>query len=89
MPLKENSMTKEEIFDKLKTILVKEFEIDEDSITPEAKLADDLDLDSIDSIDLIVKMKDFIPGKVDPAIFKTVKTMQDVVDALLPYTQQA
>ena len=82
-------MTKDEIFNKLKDVLVKEFEIDEDSITPEAKLADDLDLDSIDSIDLIVKMKDFIPGKIDPAIFKTVKTMQDVVDALLPYTQQA
>lgn len=82
-------MTKDEIFGKLKDVLVKEFEIDEASITPEAKLADDLDLDSIDSIDLIVKMKDFIPGKIDPAIFKTVKTMQDVVDALLPYTQQA
>jgi acyl carrier protein len=81
-------MTKEEIFDKLKSILSTEFEIDEDKITPAAKLADDLDLDSIDSIDLIVKMKDFIPGKVDPAIFKTVKTMQDVVDALYPYTQQ-
>ncbi|HAH62777.1 MAG TPA: acyl carrier protein [Treponema sp.] len=81
-------MTKDEIFDKLKSILSKEFEIDEDKITPTAKLADDLDLDSIDSIDLIVKMKDFIPGKVDPAIFKTVKTMQDVVDALYPYTQQ-
>jgi acyl carrier protein len=81
-------MTKEEIFDKLKSILSNEFEIDEDKITPTAKLADDLDLDSIDSIDLIVKMKDFIPGKVDPAIFKTVKTMQDVVDALYPYTQQ-
>ena len=82
-------MTKEEIFDKLKAILSKEFEIEEDNITPAAKLADDLELDSIDSIDLIVKMKDFIPGKVDPAIFKTVKTMQDVVDALYPYTQQA
>ncbi|MBC6719819.1 acyl carrier protein [Treponema sp. Marseille-Q4130] len=82
-------MTKEEIFDKLKAILSKEFEIEEDKITPTAKLADDLELDSIDSIDLIVKMKDFIPGKVDPAIFKTVKTMQDVVDALYPYTQQA
>jgi acyl carrier protein len=81
-------MTKDEIFDKLKAILSKEFEIEEDKITPTAKLADDLDLDSIDSIDLIVKMKDFIPGKVDPAIFKTVKTMQDVVDALYPYTQQ-
>ena len=82
-------MTKEEIFDKLKAILSKEFEIEEDKITPAAKLADDLELDSIDSIDLIVKMKDFIPGKVDPAIFKTVKTMQDVVDALYPYTQQS
>ncbi|MFC2385892.1 MAG: acyl carrier protein [Treponema socranskii subsp. buccale] len=82
-------MTKEEIFDKLKAVLSKEFEIEEDKITPAAKLADDLELDSIDSIDLIVKMKDFIPGKVDPAIFKTVKTMQDVVDALYPYTQQA
>ena len=81
-------MTKDEIFDKLKAILSKEFEIEEDKITLTAKLADDLDLDSIDSIDLIVKMKDFIPGKVDPAIFKTVKTMQDVVDALYPYTQQ-
>ena len=82
-------MTKEEIFDNLKASLSKEFEIEEDKITPAAKLADDLELDSIDSIDLIVKMKDFIPGKVDPAIFKTVKTMQDVVDALYPYTQQA
>ena len=82
-------MTKEEIFDKLKAILSKEFEIEEDKITPAAKLADDLELDSIDSSDLIVKMKDFIPGKVDPTIFKTVKTMQDVVDALYPYTQQA
>lgn len=82
-------MTKEKIFDNLKAILSKEFEIEEDKITPTAKLGDDLELDSIDSIDLIVKMKDFIPGKVDPAIFKTVKTMQDVVDALYPYTQQA
>lgn len=82
-------MTKEEIFNKLKGILSTEFEVEESKITSEAKLADDLDLDSIDSIDLIGKMKDFIPGgKVDPAIFKTVKTVQDVVDALYPYTQQ-
>ncbi|MBQ9494487.1 MAG: acyl carrier protein [Treponema sp.] len=83
-------MTKEEIFNKLKSILADEFEIEEGKITPDALLVDDLDLDSIDTIDLIGKTKDFIPGgKVDPAIFKTVKTMQDVVDALLPYTQQA
>ena len=78
-------MSKEEIFEKIKTILEKEFEIDEADITLDAKLGDDLDLDSIDSIDLIVKMKEFMPadkGNVDPSIFKTVKTLQDVVDAL-------
>ena len=80
-------MSKDEIFDKLKGILVSEFEIEEDSITPEATLFDDLELDSIDSIDLIQKMKEFMPAdtKIDPAIFKTVKNIQDVVDALVPY----
>ncbi len=80
-------MSKDEIFSKLKDILISEFEIEGDSITPEATLFDDLDLDSIDSIDLIQKMKEFMPAgtKFDPAIFKTVKTVQDVVDALVPY----
>ena len=82
-------MSKDEIFTKLKTILSAEFEIEEDKITPEATLADDLDLDSIDSIDLIVKMKEYMPAgtNVDPQIFKSVKTIQDVVDALAPYME--
>jgi acyl carrier protein len=50
-------MSKDEIFEKLKGILVSEFELDEGDVTPDALLGDDLDLDSIDSIDLIVKMK--------------------------------
>ena len=80
-------MSKDEMFGKHKDILVSEFEIDEGDITPDATLFDDLDLDSIDSIDLIQKMKEFMPAgtKFDPAIFKTVKTVQDVVDALVPY----
>jgi len=81
-------MSKDEIFEKLKGILVSEFEIDEGDITADALLGDDLDLDSIDSIDLIGKMKEFMladKGNIDPSIFKTVKTVQDVVDALVPY----
>ena len=81
-------MTKEEIFDKLKDILVAKFEIEADKITLDASIGDDLDLDSIDFIDLVVDMKNFIPGKINPDIFKTVKTVQDVVDTLYPYTQQ-
>ena len=78
-------MTKEDIFEKLKETLVSVFEIEGNDITPDAILADDLDLDSIDSIDLVVKMKEFKPeGKsdIDASIFKEVKTVQDVVDAL-------
>ena len=80
-------MSNDEIFAKLKDILVSEFEIDEGDITPDATLFDDLELDSIDSIDLIQKMKEFMPEgtKIDPAIFKSVKTIGDVVEALVPY----
>lgn len=83
-------MTKDELYSKIKTILVEEFEIDEDDIKLEAKIADDLEMDSIDAIDLIGKMKEFIPGgKVDPAIFKSVKTLQDVVDQIHPLVANA
>lgn len=78
-------MSKDEIFVKLREILVSVFELEESEVTPEALLGDDLDLDSIDAIDLVVKMKEFTPeGKpaVDASIFKEVKTVQDVVDAL-------
>lgn len=78
-------MSKDEIFAKVKEILVNTFEIDEGDITPNALLGDDLDLDSIDAIDLVVKMKEFTPegkGNLDASQFKTAKTVQDVVDTL-------
>ena len=53
-------MSNDEIFAKLKDILVSEFEIDDGAITPDATLFDDLELDSIDSIDLIQKMKELM-----------------------------
>lgn len=81
--------TKDELFDKLKVILSTEFEVEESLIVPTALLTTDLDLDSIDFIDLVVKMKDIIPGKIDPEIFRNVKTVQDVIDSLFPYTQES
>jgi len=81
-------MTKEEIFLKLKDILNEEFEIDKDNIVLNAKLYQDLELDSIDAVDLLVKMKGFIPGKIDPESFKKAVTIQDVVDILYPLIQK-
>lgn len=74
--------TKDDIFKHIKDILVKEFGIEADKLTPNALLVDDLDLDSIDAVDLIVKLQSVIGCKVQPDDFKQIRTLQDVVDAI-------
>jgi len=73
-------MTKEEIFQKIKEILIVEFKIDEGSITPDAKLYQDIELDSIDAVDLLVHMKKYVRGNIVPEQFQKAVTIQDVVD---------
>ena len=80
-------MTKEDVFLKIKEILIMEFELEEDAVTPGAKLFEDLELDSIDAVDLLVKMKEYVPGKIEPEPFKNARTIQDVVDILYPLLQ--
>ena len=80
-------MTKDELYVKVKDILVGEFEIEESKLAPGTLLVDDLDLDSIDFVDMVSKVREFIPGKINPESFKTVRTFQDIVDALYPYVQ--
>lgn len=75
-------MEKQEIFEKLKDALVSEFEKTEEKVVPEALLYEDLELDSIDAVDLIVKLKSMLPKNVSPEVFKSVRTLQDVVDAI-------
>ena len=82
-------MDKQAIFDKLKAALVEDFEMDEAKVTPEARLYEDLELDSIDAVDLIVKLKSLLPTNIDPEVFKTVRTVQDVVDAIYNLIQKA
>ena len=82
-------MTREEILQKMQDILTEEFELERSAVTPEAKLYEDLELDSIDAVDLLVKMKEFIPGKIDPESFKKARTVQDVVEVLFPLVQNA
>jgi len=81
-------MTREDILQKIQDILANEFEIEKDAITPKARLYDDLELDSIDAVDLLVRMKEFIPGKIDPELFKKAAVVQDVVDILYPLIEK-
>ncbi|CAN4279198.1 acyl carrier protein [Pseudoxanthomonas sp. LjRoot125] len=75
-------MTKNELFERIVTILHDSFEIDPARITPEAKLYDDLDIDSIDAVDLIVQLKPLLGRNLQPDAFKSVRTVQDIVDVL-------
>lgn len=56
---------REQILAMLTTILVDEFEIEAEAITPEANLYEELDLDSIDAVDLVIKLQQ-LTGKKDP-----------------------
>lgn len=73
-------MTKVEIFEELKRHLVELFEVSADSITMEARLGEDLDLDSIDAVDLILKIQELTRVRIDPETFKSVRTLGDVVE---------
>jgi acyl carrier protein len=74
--------TKDEIFQKLKNILIELFETDASIITLDAKLYEDLDLDSIDAIDMIIELQKLTGKKVKPEAFKSVRTVQDVVNVV-------
>jgi len=76
------NFTHEEILNKLKEILVDDFEISEELITPEANLFEDLELDSIDAVDLAVKLQYFTDKKIAPEDFKKIRTIDDVVNAI-------
>lgn len=76
------SFTYDEIMDKLTEILVEDFEIDKSIITPSANLFDDLELDSIDAVDLAVKLQYFTDRKIPPENFKKIKTVEDVAKTI-------
>ncbi len=73
-------MTKQtEVLDIIQKIMEEMFEIDSELITPNARLNEDLDLDSIDAVDMIVKLKEITGKDVRPEDFKNTRTIQDVV----------
>lgn len=75
-------MTDEQILEKLKTILAESFEIAPERVVPEALLLEELDLDSIDTVDLAITLQDMTGKRIKPEDFRTVRTVGDVVSTL-------
>ncbi len=76
------NFTKEDIYNELKKILTEDLEISEDKINGDANLFTDLDLDSIDAVDIAVRMQQYTDKKLSPEEFKQIRTVDDVVNAV-------
>ena len=76
-------MTENEIFEFLKNVLTDYFEIDANKITMDARLNEDLDVDSIAAIDMMSYIKKEAGREIEPAQFKEVKTIRDIIDIIM------
>ena len=72
--------TADDVLSLLRRHLHDMFEVPEGAVVPEARLYEDLDLDSLDAVDLIVKLQEITGKRIAPADFKSVRTVSDVVD---------
>lgn len=74
--------SKQEILDHINGVLIDLFEIEEEKLVPEAKLYDDLDIDSIDTIDLLIELKKFVGKDIDADAFIDARTLGEVADVI-------
>lgn len=75
-------MNDEQILAKLKDILHENFEIAPEKVGLDAHLYNDLDLDSIDAVDLAIKLQELTGKRIKPDEFKAVRTVSDVITAV-------
>jgi acyl carrier protein len=73
------AITSEEAYKEIVSYLTGTFEIPQKDIRPDALLMDDLNLDSIDAVDLMVKLQETTGKKVTPDQFENIRTVQDLV----------
>ncbi|MDS0064703.1 acyl carrier protein [Enterobacter cloacae] len=76
-------MTEQEtLYQEVSALLIKLFELDPELITPQARLYEDLNLDSIDAVDMVVNLQKKTGHKIKPETFKAVRIVQDIVDVV-------
>ena len=74
-----SGISDEDILDRLRQVLHDTFEIEPGRVTPATHLFTDLELDSIDAVDLAIQVQDMTGTRIKPEDFKSVRTVSDVV----------
>lgn len=77
-----SEVSKEEILRKLRDVLVSGFALRDDQILPTARLVDDLELDSLDRVDLVVRLEQEVDLAIEEEELKAIETVQDIVDVI-------
>jgi len=81
-------LSQEQVLAKLREWMEDLFEIEPDSVQLDSNLYSDLDVDSIDAVDLVVKIKELTGKQVKPEDFKNVRTVLDVVTVIQNMTAE-
>ncbi|POZ50067.1 acyl carrier protein [Methylovulum psychrotolerans] len=73
---------RDEILGVINKIMLEMFEIEAEQVTLDARLYEDLDFDSIDAVDMIVKLKEITQRELKLEDFKAARTVGDVVESI-------
>ena len=75
-------LSKEQINAHLNEVLTSLFEVETEQLVPAARLYEDLDIDSIDTIDLLIELKRITGKDIDPQAFREARTLDDVANVI-------
>ena len=67
------------VFEKVKSILIDQLDVEEEKVTPEASIADDLGADSLDIVDLIMSLEEEFDLEIPDDQVENIKTVGDIV----------
>ncbi|MBC8073652.1 MAG: acyl carrier protein [Deltaproteobacteria bacterium] len=73
-------MNREQIYNDVRTMMTETFELEPERVTLEARLYEDLELDSIDALDMVVKLQELIHRRVEERELRALRTVSDVVE---------
>ena len=73
-------MTREQIYNDVRAMMTETFELEPERVTLDARLYEDLDLDSIDALDMVVKLQELIHRRVEERELRALRSVSDVVE---------
>ena len=81
-------MSRDEVLRELRRVMKELFKLPEERVVPEARLGADLELDSLDALDLAVKVEELTGKALTEKQLRAMRTVEDVIVALLALAPQ-